>query len=93
MLPQELRVLWTWREKEDTTKHYENYRTSKGRVAETQVRLENPLERHQECLLIDAYFWDHETLVGRYFLICSKNFAILLWVLQFFKTTCFNDKL
>ena len=45
MLPQELRILWTWNEKEDTTKHHENYRASKSRVAETQVRLESPLER------------------------------------------------
>ena len=44
MLPQELRALWTWHEKEDTNKHHENYRTIKGRVSETQVRLESPLE-------------------------------------------------
>ena len=43
-------VLWTWHEKEDITKHHENYRTSKSRVAETQMRLESPLERRRECL-------------------------------------------
>ena len=44
MLPQELRALWTWHEKEDTNTHHENYRTIKGRVSETQVRLESPLD-------------------------------------------------
>ena len=43
MLPQELRTLWTWNEKEDTTKHCEHYSTIKSRTAATQVRLKNSL--------------------------------------------------
>ena len=43
MLPQELRTLWTWNEKEDTTKHCEHYSTIKSRTAATQVRLERSL--------------------------------------------------
>ena len=43
MLSQELRALWTWNEKEDTTKHCEHYSTIKSRTAATQVRLERSL--------------------------------------------------
>ena len=43
MLPQELWALWTWNEKEDTTKHCEHYSTIKSRTAATQVRLERSL--------------------------------------------------
>ena len=44
MMPsQELWALWTWNEKEDTTKHCEHYSTIKSRTAATQVRLERSL--------------------------------------------------
>ena len=38
-----LRALWTWHEKEDTTKHYENYCTIKSKAVETLMRLESSL--------------------------------------------------
>ena len=43
MLSQELRALWTWHEKEDTTRYSERYSTIKSRAAATKVRLESPL--------------------------------------------------
>ena len=70
MLPQELRTLWTWNEKEDTTKHCEHYSTIKSRTAATQVRLERSLIwkrlRLKLFILLSVFSEAAINMVGQY---------------------------
>ena len=69
MLPQELWALWTWNEKEDTTKHDERYSTIKSWAAVTKVRLESPLIlkrlRLKLLILMSVFFGTGHHLIGQ----------------------------